>query len=401
MIKKELIKYSFQNLRERKSRSLLTTLSILIGITTIFIFVSFGLGLYGYINELSSSGAADKIILQSRAGFGGIDSTFGFTEDELEAVEKTSGVFDASGAYFKAAQIEYNNEKKYVFLIGYDPKKPLVMQISNVDIFKGDKLSSRTGKKIVLGYNYLLENKIFSRAVSLGDKVNVNGVDFQVVGFLEEVGTPQDDSQIYLTSDSFKELYPNEVLLFNMVIARVELDHVDDTIKRVEKTLRDKRGQEEGKEDFFVASFQSLIEGYSTALNIVVGFVVLIALISVVVSAVNTANTMITSVLERYKEIGIMKSIGAKNRDIFTIFLFESGFLGFVAGAIGVLIGFILSFIGGTILKNIGYGFLQPLFSPWLFVGCILFATLTGAISGIIPAIRAAKINPVEALRYE
>ncbi len=127
----------------------------------------------------------------------------------------------------------------------------------------------------------------------------------------------------------------------------------------------------------------------------------LIAFISVIVSAVNTANTMITSVLERFKEIGVLKSIGARNSEIFKIFLFESGFLGFVAGVIGVTLGWLATDLGAGILDNLGYGFLSPHYSWVLFVGLIAFATFTGAISGMIPAWRASKINAVDALRYE
>jgi len=127
----------------------------------------------------------------------------------------------------------------------------------------------------------------------------------------------------------------------------------------------------------------------------------LIAFISVIVSAVNTANTMITSVLERFKEIGVLKSIGARNSEIFKIFLFESGFLGFVAGTIGVLAGWAATDFGAVILDDLGYGFLSPHYSWHLFGGLILFATLTGAVSGMIPAWRASRINAVDALRYE
>jgi len=127
----------------------------------------------------------------------------------------------------------------------------------------------------------------------------------------------------------------------------------------------------------------------------------LIALISVAVSAVNTANTMITSVLERIKEIGVIKSIGARNSDVFGIFLFESSFLGLVAGIVGVLLGWGLSLGGGFALDYYGYGFLQPAFPWWLFAVCIGFAMVTGAVSGVWPAVNASKINPVDALRYE
>ncbi|MCW8965210.1 MAG: FtsX-like permease family protein, partial [Candidatus Pacearchaeota archaeon] len=150
-----------------------------------------------------------------------------------------------------------------------------------------------------------------------------------------------------------------------------------------------------------VQSFNDMIESFSSVLNIIVGFIILIALISVIVSAINTANTMITSVLERYKEIGVLKAIGAKNSEIFGIFLFESSFLGLVAGVLGVGFGWALARLGGIILENLGWGFLSPYFTKELFLGCILFAVVTGAISGVAPAIRASKINTVEALRYE
>jgi putative ABC transport system permease protein len=144
-----------------------------------------------------------------------------------------------------------------------------------------------------------------------------------------------------------------------------------------------------------------MMESFSSALDIIIGFVILIALISVIVSAVNTANTMITSVLERYKEIGILKAIGARNSEIFGIFLFESAFLGLIAGILGVLLGWGMTSFAGKILMNSGWGFLQPYYNSTIFIGLILFAVLTGAISGVIPAIRAAKTNTVDALRYE
>lgn len=133
----------------------------------------------------------------------------------------------------------------------------------------------------------------------------------------------------------------------------------------------------------------------------IAGFVILIALISVIVSAINTSNTMITSVLERVREIGVMKSVGARNSEIMKIFLFESGFLGFVAGVLGVGIGWIISYVLGKIIAGAGWSFISPAY-PWsLFAGCIFFATLTGALSGLVPAINASRISPVQALRYE
>jgi putative ABC transport system permease protein len=399
MIGKENIKYSLRNLSHRKTRSAFTIISILVGITTIFIFVSFGLGLYKYIGDLSSASSADKVLIQPK-GFGGMDPTFSFTDKELKIIEQTSGVYEATGIIVKNAEVNQGDVKRYTYLMGLDPKKPLLMNILNLNIYKGRELQSGD-KGVVLGYNYLLADKIFPKTYELNNNIEVNGRKLKIIGFYESVGNPADDVNIYVTNDFMKELYPNDTLKYNEIVAKVDISNLDGVVSNIEKNLRKNRNQKIGEEDFFVQSFDDMIKSYSSALDIVIGFIILIALISVLVSAVNTANTMITSVLERVKEIGVIKSIGGKNSEIFKIFLFESSFLGFVAGVLGVFFGFILSFLGGAILKSVGYGFLQPYFSPWLFLGCIAFATLTGAISGVLPAIKASKTNPVDALRYE
>jgi putative ABC transport system permease protein len=388
-------------LKQRKGRSFLTILSILIGITTTFIFISFGWGLYDYMQEITSGSSVDKIIVQSKGvSAPGLDETFKLTDDDLEAVEKTAGVYEATGAYFKVAEITQGRERKYNFLISYDPKKPLIMDVFNIGVSNGRMLQQNDHGKVLLGYNYQLADKIFSKPYEVNENIEIQGERLRIVGFLGEIGNPQDDAQVYIINDEIDNLYPENNNSYGWIVARVDTKDIDNVVERVEKNLRKERGLEEGKEDFFVQSFNDLLETYGGVLNAIIGFVVLIALISVVVSAVNTASTMITSVLERVKEIGIIKSVGARNSEIFKIFLFESGFLGFVAGVIGVGLGWLISFVAGSILDSLGWGFLSPHFSPWLFIGLILFATLTGAISGVLPAINASRINPVDALRY-
>ncbi len=401
MIGKESINYSLRNLRNRKLRSFFTIFSIFAGIATIFIFISFGAGLYKYVDDLSSSSSANKILIQSKGGFSGLDTTFALTEDDLKQVKSVGGVEDVTGVYFKSAEVEYDNKRIYTLLTAYDPQKPLIMELFSVGVSQGRMLRNGDSKDVLLGYNYQIKDKIFSKPVKLNDKITINGVEFKVIGFLDEIGSPSDDAQVYITDSYIKQLYNNENLPYNWIIASVDVNNINKIIENVEKKLRKSRNLEKGKEDFFVQSYNDLMEGYSTALNIVVAFIILIALISVLVSSINTANTMITSVLERVKEIGIIKSIGGRNSEIFGIFLFESSFLGFVAGVLGVLFGWGISSLGGAILKQLGYGFLQPYFPLELFLGCILFAVLTGAISGVIPAINAMRVNPVDALRYE
>jgi putative ABC transport system permease protein len=405
MISRESVKYSLNNIRKSKARSILTVLSILVGIATIFIFVSFGWGLYDYIDEFTSSSSADKLLIQPRSsGAPGLDNTFKLLDEDVRVIENTQGIFEATGSYMDAAEITQDNLKKYVFIISYDPDLPMMVELSNIEIIEGRELRNGDSGKVVLGYNYMLKNKIFPKAYSLNSKINVQGQDLRIVGFFESVGNPQDDSNIYVTNDFAKDILAGgngEELSYAMIIARADKDNLDDVSERVKEKLRQSRGLDRGKEDFTVQSYAELLDSFSVVLNIIIGFILLIAFISVVVSAVNTANTMITSVLERFKEIGVLKSIGARNSEIFKIFLFESGFLGFVAGVIGVLIGWVATDFGAMILEDLGYGFLSPHYSWPLFAGLILFATLTGAISGMIPAWRASKINAVDALRYE
>ena len=197
MISKEIMKYSVKNLWNRKSRSLLTVFSILVGIATIFIFLSFGLGLYDYVDEVTASGSANKIVIQPK-GISpmGLDDSFELTEDDLEAVEKTTGVYDVAGAGFEIAKVDQGKETKYVFLTSYNPKKPLIMDIFNTEMAKGKNLESGDDRKVVLGYNYLVEDKIFSKSYDINDKITVQGKGMKVIGFFDSIGNPQDYSNI-------------------------------------------------------------------------------------------------------------------------------------------------------------------------------------------------------------
>ncbi len=403
MIGIESIRYSWRNISTRKARSFLTVLSIFLGIATIFIFISFGLGLYGYMNDLLEGGSADKILIQPKGSSGvpGLDSTFVLEDKDVRVIERSAGVYEATGVYIKVGLIESRDEQKYVFLMGYDPKIPIVMDLSDIDILEGRELQAGDSGKVALGYSYMIDDVIFSKGLKINDKVDIQGREMRIVGFYESIGSPPDDANIYVLNDEIDELYPDSRNSYGWIVARIASDNIDWIVENVERGLRQSRDLEEGKEDFSVQSFADMIESYAGAMNIIIGFVVLIALISVLVSAVNTANTMITSVIERTKEIGVIKSIGGTNGEIFGIFLFEAGFLGLVAGVIGVLLGWGAASLAGIVLDNMGWGFLAPVFPSYLFGGLIAFAILTGAVSGAIPAWSASKTNIVDALRYE
>ena len=396
------IKYSLQNLMHRRMRSWLTVLSILIGIMAIYALVSFGFGIQNYMDVLAEEAGVDLLYIQAKGvGAPGTDETFVITQDEIDFISKINGVKEISGMYMKVGEIKHGKERKYAFVAGFDPLDWLLKAFT-VDIEKGRQLKKGEIDKVALGYNYQLENKIFKKPVKLGDKVEINDNKIEVVGFYEEVGNPGDDSNIYFTMDGMEALYDDIKDKFGYVLLQAEKNvDVKELADKIEEKLRKYKGQEKGKEDFFVTTFEDAFEIFGNIMNILNGVLVLIALISLLVASVNIMNTMYTAVLERTKEIGVMKSIGARNNDIFNIFVFESGFLGMVGGAIGILFGFLIAKLGGQIAASAGYSMLKPIFPWYLSLGCLLFAFFIGAVSGLLPAYQASKLNPVDALRYE
>jgi putative ABC transport system permease protein len=404
MKKTDLTRHAFQNMKARKLRSLLTVISIMIGIAAVSSLISFGNGLTSYVDELSKQMGEDKIIIQPRGAMLGspLDSNVGFDDDDLDVVRSVKGVSEATEMYANSGEIEFDDKKIYVFVMGLDFKnyQKLIEELFTIKMDSGQALQGDETSKVTLGHSFQVPKKLFDKQVRLGDKLKVNGENYKVKGFYEEVGNPQDDSNVYLTKKAYENLYGNGN--YQYMVARAESgQNMDRLTEKIKEELRDHRNQGKGNEDFGVQTFEQVIETFNTIFGIISGVVVIIALISVIIAAVNIMNTMYTSVLERTKEIGIMKSIGATNKDIAYLFIFESGLLGIVGGAVGVSIGYLVAAAGGKAIAQAGFGMLQPAFTITLVIGCLVFAFLVGAISGLLPAKRASKMKPVDALRYE
>ncbi len=400
----EEIKYSIKNVFKRKTRSFLTILSILMGITAIFTLTSFGLGIQNYVNVLAEEAGARLLYIQAQSfGVPGTDENFFITSDEVDFIRKIKGVEQAVGLYMKVAEIKSKNQVKYNWIVGYDTDYyNLLFEGFGIDIEKGRQLKEGDLNKVLLGHNYQLPDTIFKKPLAVGDKVELNGNSYEIIGFVSEVGNPGDDSNIYVTERTMESLYPNVKDKFGWVMLNAEKStSPEDLAEKIEEKLRKYRGQEEGKEDFFVQTFSDVIETFGTIINILTGVLILIAIISLIVAAVNIMNTMYTAVLERTKEIGIMKAIGARNKDIMFIFVFEAGLLGLLGGVLGVIFGYFIASLAGQIAASAGYSSLYPIFPNSLIFGCIFFAFSVGALSGLFPAIRASKLNPTDALRYE
>jgi len=196
-----------------------------------------------------------------------------------------------------------------------------------------------------------------------------------------------------------KELfdYGDEVGIIGVQVK--DKDQIDKTKEEIEKVLRRTRDVKLGEEDFEVSTPEASLETVNSILGGVQAFIVLVASLSILIGAIGIVNTMTTSVMERKKEIGIMKSIGATNGQIFTQFFIESGLLGLVGGLVGAIAGTLIGLVGTGALNAFIGADLSPGINLWLIFFALLGSFVIGAVAGIIPALNAAKENPVEALR--
>jgi len=403
---KDLIKYVWNNLLQRKKRSFLTILSIFIGVMAIFALVSFGQGLSSYVDSISEQMGADKITIMSKGGFGNpVDSAFTFSEKDVEFVRKIQGVEEATGFVIGPAQVQKDlkDSPKYYYAVSYPEQKyhDFAQELFTLTLKEGRQLKDDDTNKVVVGYDYGEDNKIFSRGLDLGEKFFVNEKKVEVVGIYNSLGNPSDDRNIYFTENAMFDFLGVKREYQQIALRAAPGENPSDLADKIKKEFRKYKNQEKGKEDFTVQTFQELIESFSSILGVINGVLVIIGLISVLVAAVNIMNTMYTAVLERTQEIGIMKAVGAQNSSILFIFVFESGLLGIIGSTVGMGLGYLIAEAGGALAKGAGYALLQPAYPYWLIIGVLLFGFLMGVFSGLAPAVQASKQKPVDALRYE
>ena len=402
---KDYFYLSFNNLRRRKLRSWLTMLGIFIGIAAVVALISLGQGMQAAIKSEFESFGADKITIQPRGTMGppgsGTSQSTQLTSKDLEVIKRVDGVKGAAGLILKTGRIEYKDEVEFNFIDGISQDSEEKRIVSFYDIGQGRDLKSGDDKKVVVGISYI-EGKVFNEKLRLGDKISIEGQEFEIVGVLAKIGNPYDDSAIIMTKDAIKKLYNIEDEE-SMIYAQVDdVDEIDRVKVDIGHDLRRERGEKEGQETFQVTTSAQMLESFSNIFGIVQAVLVGIAGISLVVGGIGIANTMYTSVLERTKEIGTMKAVGAKNSDILLMFLIESGLLGLIGGVIGVAIGIGLS-KGAEYFASIALGtnLLQASTSISLIVEALVFSFVIGAASGVLPAYQASKLKPVDALRYE
>jgi putative ABC transport system permease protein len=404
----DYFKLAWENIAHRKLRSILTVIGIVIGIAAVVALISLGQGVKKVITDEFAKAGTDKIYIQSGNGFN--PNTKGIqplTEQDTEVIEKTKGVEEVAGMLMKGGRVEYNRKITFIGIIGMplDESKKLVDEAWNFEYVDGRPLKSGDKYKAFIGSD-ISKDKALGKSVGVGDRIKIENVEFEIVGELKSMGDPGIDGGIFIPKEVAQELFNvnkptghEESIIVARTVAGEDPAVIAENIK---KELRRSRDLKEGEEDFTVQTTEQLLESFNTILNVLTAIVIGIAGISLFVGGVGIMNTMYTAVLQRTNEIGVMKAIGARNSDILTIFLLESGILGLIGGIIGLLIGMglssIVAFIGRTFLDtNLLYAYF-----PWyLVLGALLFAVVVGGLSGILPAIQASRQSPVEALRYE
>ncbi len=399
-------RFAFRNLRKKGVRSWLTLLGIFIGILAVVSLITLGNAMKVAVTSQFGAGNTEVITIQAgglQYGPPGSFVTKPLTTEDAEAIKRISSVEFAVGRNIKTGKFEYNGILEIGSAIsvpeGYE--REVYEILDDVEIEYGRLLESGDSGKVVLGYNfYDGKTNSFGKDIVPGRTVLINDEKFEVAGILKKKGSLLYDWTVFIYEDELNELMGNDGDSVDMIEAKIKSkDLMDRAEEEIEKLMRQRRNVDAGEEDFSVTTPEATLETVNSVLGAIQAFIIIIASISILVGSIGIVNTMTTSVLERTKEIGIMKSVGARNSQIFSQFFIESGFLGLVGGIFGAFFGILIGYIGTLAINNwlgSGIGFqIDYILIFFTLIGSFLI----GAIAGITPAMQAAKQNPVEALR--
>ena len=379
-----------------KARSFLTMLGIIIGVFAIILLVSIGSGIQNYINkQFENLGTTSIFILPGTGGVSSgppIGNVSKFDREIIDRLKREEGrSFDqvvASQDTFAVAR--FGDKSKNITLTAISTNG---FDVSSLDIVKGRKFTEaedRAAKKIaVLGPT--LANEFFSDINPLGKKITIGSTRYTIIGVTDKLGSVagQDpDNTAYIPINTYLTQTGTDTISSLLVSAKSQ-ESVEQTKQKINDILLTKLD----KDDFTIQSQEQLLSSILSIISFITYALGGIAAISLLVGGIGISNIMLVSVTERTREIGLRKALGATPADILTQFLLEAMILSLIGGSAGVALGF---------LGSIGLSqFLSTSVPLWSVILAFGFSAGVGIIFGSVPAWRAAKLNPIDALRYE
>jgi len=386
---------ALDNLKERQLRSWLTIIGIVIGIAAVVTLIFIGNGLENAIQAQFSKMGISNVRVAPGNLRGPPTGSLGFNNSIISQIERVKSVEYVNPVLLNFANVEYANEEGYFMAVGYDTKlsdKGFLdadLKLSEGRFFNPDEKGGA-----IIGYK--MAKDFFKKDILSKNTIKINGVQFKVIGIFDSTGTDI-DSRVYLPLDTARELFgkPNTV---NVMTVKIK-DGID--VEKAAEDIRVMLRKSYEEEEFVVFTPEQLLSQLKNILGAIKILLSGIAAISLVVGGIGIMNSMFTSVLERRREIGIMKAVGAKNRDVLLLFLIESGMIGLIGGLIGIGLGISVAKSVELIAAQLGFSLLSVGLDYGVMAFMLLFSFSVGMISGVIPAYQAAKLKVVDALRYE
>jgi len=393
-----IIKVAINNLKQHKIRSLLTIISIAIGIATLTSLIIISQSMQQAVGQ-RLGGTIDVIrVLPGHLVPGRDFVPFGsFTEESSQIVEEIPGVQDVSTWIVEIAEAEYRGTRAPVEIMGGDS--------AAFSEFLGDSIKLLEGRLIRDGYNEAIlsistlehVNQWLGSDLQVNDTLYVNGIPLTIVGIMAyDLAGVEVSHRLLMSKELAQEMSGTEDIMLMMV--RADMNMIDQVRSDIKTALDDFYGVV-GLTTAIAA--QAVVDQVGLVTLIVQSVVIAIALIALVVGAIGIVNVMLMSVLERTRDIGIMKSIGAKKNDILSLFLVEASVTSLIGGILGIIGGLSVALAINAVISRFVLTDMETIVSPIVLIGGVLVALLTGILGGLYPARRAAMLKPVEALRHD
>lgn len=397
----DIFKYSLQSLKHRQMRSWLTILGIVIGIASVVALLTIGEGFNSEVNkQLSSLGSNTIYIMPSTNAFTSdfAPTTGKLFEKDAERLRRISDITDIARIVYGSSTIGYKGKQITATVMGIDPA--VFQKVAAIEVASGRFLQDNDRRAVGVGGKFAEEGFGVKNPIGVGSALYIDGVKYTVVAVLKKTGGgfgADLDNGIFVSFKDGQEIFKDNLAdkEVNQIAVNVrEGADMADVVGKITLELADSHKVRVEDKDFSVIDPATLQASVQSVLSLITLFLGAIAGISLLVGALSIANNMFTSVFERTHEIGVLKAIGATKDDIMRIFVFESGLVGAFGGLAGVLLGYLIALAANLFGLPTSINLVIGAFG-------VLFAFVIGIISGWAPANMAAKLSPVEALRYE